>query len=72
MIFVAGMLCGAVVALIAYSCVVASHNADEKSAEPTPDYERLNAEKKEHERFMKEQQRQFDMLMKYTGEKQRG
>lgn len=72
MIFVAGMLCGAVVALVAYSCVVASHNADEQKTETSADSERLNAEKKEHERFMREQQRQFDMLMKYTGEKQRG
>ena len=67
MIFLAGMLTGAVVALIAYSCVVASYNADEQSAKPAADSERLNEEK---QRVEQERQRQFDMLMKYTGEKQ--
>lgn len=67
MIFFAGMLTGAVVALVAYSCVVASHNADEHSAKSAADSERLNEEK---QRIEQERQRQFDMLMKYTGEKQ--
>lgn len=72
MIFVAGMVCGAVVALVAYSCVVAGHIDEEKSTENRDGSDSLNAVKLEHERFMKERQRQFDMLMKYTGEKQRG
>ena len=71
MIFVAGMLCGAVVALGSWFLITGVHTTTDEKTESTPDSERLNAEKKEHERFMKEQQRQFDMLMKYTGEKQK-
>ena len=67
--FVLGMLTGAVMALAGVWYV---RHPDERSAEEPTDKGRSNTpEKEEHDRFMKEQQRQFDKLLSYTGERQK-
>lgn len=67
MIFIAGIVTGALLALMVswYVRHPEEHNGAETTVEP-----RSN-EQEEHERFVKEQQRQFDMLMKYVGKDQR-
>lgn len=63
-------------ALLGFMCAwFARHPEDVRADDETGKERRSNTpdrEREEHEQFMKEQQRQFDMLMKYTGEKQKG
>ncbi len=67
MIFIAGIVTGALLALVAVWYV---RHTDEH-ADMEPDKESRSKEREEHERFAKEQQRQFDQLMKYTGKEQK-
>lgn len=65
------LISGAVGACLAVFFMANRFPKESSKQEPSAAEERLNAEQKEHERFLKEQQRQFDMLMKYTGERQK-
>ena len=65
--FIAGIVTGALLALVSvwYVRNTDGHTEGEQAKEP-----RSN-EREEHDRFVKEQQRQFDKLMQYTGKDQR-
>lgn len=67
MSFLAGIATGAVLALMASWYI---RHPDERADEDVTQKPRSN-EREEHERFLKEQQRQFDKLMQYTGKDQR-
>lgn len=65
--FIAGIVTGALLSLVAVWYV----RHTDKHAGMEPAKEPCSNEREEHERFMKEQQRQFDQLMKYTGKEQK-
>ena len=65
--FIAGIVTGALLALVSVWYV---RHTDEPTSEEQAKEPRSN-EREEHERFVKEQQRQFDKLMQYTGKDQR-
>ena len=65
--FLAGIATGAVLAFMASWYI---RHPDERADEDVAQKPRSN-EREEHERFLKEQQRQFDKLMQYTGKDQR-
>lgn len=67
MSFLAGIATGAVLALMISWYV---RHPDDHVVDEEPKKQRSN-EREEHERFLKEQQRQFDKLMQYTGKDQR-
>ena len=67
MSFLAGIATGAVLALMISWYV---RHPDDHAVDEEPKKPRSN-EREEHERFLKEQQRQFDKLMQYTGKDQR-
>lgn len=67
----AGLVIGAILGLfIAALLNVARHTDDEKAPSAVME-ERLNGEKKDREQMLKEQERQFDNMMRYTGEEQK-
>ena len=67
MSFIAGAAAGAVLALMVSWYI---RHPDERTDANEAATER-SKEREEHERFVKEQQRQFDKLMQYTGKDQR-
>ena len=69
--FIAGALTGAVVAVFAMVLVRRGTLDDDEIAGTKTEYARLNDEKKAREDWLKEQERQFDNVMKYTGKEQR-
>lgn len=69
--FFAGVLTGAVVAVFAMVLVRRGTLDDDEIAGTRAESARLNDEKKAREDWLKEQERQFDNVMKYTGKEQR-
>jgi hypothetical protein len=67
MSFIAGIVTGALLALMVSWYV--RHPEEHNGVETTVKQD--SNERDEHERFVKEQQRQFDKLMQYTGKDQR-
>ncbi len=65
--FIAGIATGALLTIVAVWCV----RHTDKHAGTEPAKEPRSKEREEHERIAKEQQRQFDQLMKYTGKEQK-
>lgn len=66
--FIAGTLCGSVLAL---SAVFAARAYPSKRKSEQSDTGRLNGEQIERERWLQEQQRQHENMMNYTGREQR-
>ena len=69
--FIAGALTGAVVAVFAMVLVRRGTLDDDEIAGTKTEYARLNSEKKERQEWLKEQNRQHDNMMNYTGKDQR-
>lgn len=67
----AGLVIGAILGLFTAALLnVASRTDDEKAPSAVME-ERLNGEKKDRAQMLKEQERQFDNMMRYTGEEQK-
>ncbi len=71
MIFFAGMLTGAVLALISVWYLKQTDTHQEETEETSAESERLNREKRERARIIKEQERQHNNMMTYTGKEQK-
>lgn len=69
--FIAGALTGAVVAVFAMVLVRRGTLDDDEIAGTKTESARLNSEKKERQEWLKEQNRQHDNMMNYTGKDQR-
>lgn len=66
-VFIGGIITGA---LLVWMISWYIRHPDEHEDYEEPKKQRSN-EREEHERFVKERQRQFDKLMQYTGKDQR-
>lgn len=69
--FFIGFAAGAVTALFSAFCLHKAKAKATENAKPTPEEERLNAEKKKRAEQQAELDRQFNNMMNYKGEDQR-
>ena len=69
--FSMGLITGAVLALVVYFRVDKADMGHEETKGNKADSERLNSERKAREQWLKEQNRQHDNLMSYTGKEQK-
>ena len=67
----AGLVIGAILGLFIAALLNVARRTDDEKAPSAVMEERLNGEKKDREQMLKEQERQFDNMMRYTGEEQK-
>ncbi len=75
-LFIAGIVTGSVLTLVAYSIMVIGKHADNENEPAQTVTDRLNKEKKEREKKERddrnaELERQFEMMMNYHGKEQK-
>lgn len=69
--FIAGIAIGAVMGVFVTTLVSARKPMPEENEGNMADSERLKREKQQRAEMLKEQERQFDMMMRYTGKEQK-
>jgi hypothetical protein len=69
--FLVGIVVGAVAAIVALKYGWRQDTTPANKTETSADSERLNKQQKEREQFLKEQERQHENMMNYTGKEQR-
>lgn len=69
--FFAGVATGSVLSFLVYSLMVTAKHADEARETVQADTGRLNEDKTEREKMLRELERQYDMMMRYNGKEQK-
>ena len=70
-LFLLGMLAGAVLAMVFVFATSKSNSRKQEPEATSAKQERLNSRDKQREEMLKELERQYDQMMRYTGKEQR-